>query len=357
MKPTSKHQFRHFVPLSELSQDNFNEITNKIFIEKLPADTKLFEQGKSRYSNYYLLSGELEIIEGNGNKTQLLSNTEQSRFPLVEGGKSDKKSFISKTEIEYFKIDNNLLDILLTWEQNKSYIVNEIGENDADEDSNDWMTQLLQLELFHKIPPANIQAMFQKIEPVQVKKDDVIIKQEEKGDYYYIIQSGTCRVLRKGRETGFKEIVIANLEAGSGFGEDALVTNAVRNATIIMNTDGCLMRLAKNDFLELLKEPIIKSVSFNRAQEMIKEGAVWIDVRSISEHKNNSIPGSLNIPLYLLRLNANKLSEQRKYIIYCDTGSRSASATYILNEKGYDAYLLDGGLAQSNDNSKENNAA
>lgn len=355
MNSTSNQRFRHFVPLSELSYDNFSEITNKIYIEKFPAGSKLFTKGKSKYSSYYLLNGEIEITEDDGNKSLLISDTEESRFPFDD--KPNKKTYFCKNDVEYFKVDNNLLDILLTWDQNKSYIVNEIGESKIDEDNNDWMTQLLQLELLHKIPPANIQAMFQKIEAIQVKKDDIIIRQEEKGDYYYIIQSGACRVLRKGKETGNKEIEIAQLEAGSGFGEDALVTNAVRNATIIMNTDGCLMRLAKNDFIELLKEPIIKTVSLKKAQKMTKEGAVLIDVRSISEHKNNNITGSINIPLYLLRLNVKKLSQQRKYIVYCDTGSRSASATYILNEKGYDAYLLDGGLIQSNSEAKENTAA
>ena len=356
MNITNKQQFRHFVPLSELSEDNFSEISNKIHIESLPADRALFAQESTENNNYYLLSGEVEVTDTAGRKSVLASDTEQSRFPLVESN-ADQISYVSKTEIEYFKVDNNLLDILLTWDQNKSYIVNEIGDTDLDEDNTDWMTQLLQLDIFHKIPPANIQAMFQKIESVPVKKDAVIIKQEEKGDYYYIIQSGSCRVLRKGKETGFKEIEIAKLETGSGFGEDALVTDAVRNATIIMNTDGCLMRLAKKDFIELLKEPIIKTVSLNDAEKMIKDGAVWLDVRSISEHKNTNIPGSINIPLFLLRLNASKLSDKRKYITYCDTGSRSASATYILNEKGYDAYLLDGGFAQFSAKDKENNAA
>jgi len=356
MNPLSNQVFRHFVPLSELSADNFSEITSKIQVVHSPAGAKLFEQARSKYSSYYILNGELEITKTDGTKTLLVSNSEESRFP-IDSDNAKKTTYLCKTDIDYFKVDNNLLDILLTWDQNKSYIVNEIDETEIDEDNNDWMTQLLKLEIFHKIPAANIQKMFQKIEAVQVKKNDVIIKQEEQGDYYYIIQSGTCRVIRKGSETGNKEREIAKLEAGSGFGEDALVTNAVRNATVIMDTDGCLMRLAKSDFLELLKEPIIKSVSYSKAKEMAKKGAIWIDVRSISEHKNNNISGSINIPLFLLRLNAKKLSVKRKYIIYCDTGSRSSSATYILNEKGYDAYLLDGGLAQSNNVSKENNAA
>ncbi len=116
-----------------------------------------------------------------------------------------------------------------------------------------------------------------------------------------------------------------------------------------MNTDGVLMCLAKENFVELLKEPIIKSVNYSDAEEMVKDGAIWLDVRLLSEHQNKNIPGSINIPLYLLRLNADKLSNKHKYIVYCDTGSRSASATFILNERGYDTYLLEGGLLNNSD--------
>ena len=348
--PFDTKNLRHFVPLSELSTDNFNALVNKITVETLPAGKTLFNRGGWDHFSYYLLNGEVEIIAADGTKSVLKSETEQSLFPL-EHAQPGKKTVLSKTDIHYFKGDNNLLDILLTWDQNKSYIVNEIGnDSNSDEpDDNDWMTQLLQFDIFHKIPPANIQAMFQRIEAIQVKKDDVIIKQGDAGDYYYIIQSGSCRVICNAEETGNKEIQIANLAANSGFGEDALISDVERNATIIMNTDGSLMRLAKDDFIELLKEPVIKSVSFSEAKTMVAEDAVWLDVRFLSEHKNKKIPGSINIPLFLLRLNADKLSLKRKYIVYCDTGSRSASATYILNERGYDAYLLDGGFASQPD--------
>jgi CRP-like cAMP-binding protein len=347
-------RLRHFIPLSDLSTDNYNGLVNKITIEKFPAGTKLFNKGEWDNFSYYLLSGEVEIIDASGEKSVLNSESDKCHFPL-EHNQPRKKTVLSKSDIEYFKVDNNLLDVLITWDQNKNYIVNEIGNdiNSSEVDENDWMTQLLHLDIFHKIPSANIQRMFQRLETVPVKKDEVIITQGEQGDFYYIIHAGSCRVIRNAKETGYKDIRIANLQAGSSFGEEALVSNVPRNATIIMNEDGMLIRLAKNDFNELLKVPVIKSVGFNTAKSMVANGAMWLDVRFMSEHKNNNIPGSLNIPLYLLRLNADKLLMNQKYIIYCDTGSRSASATYILSERGYDAYLLDGGLAQS----QENNAA
>ena len=121
-----------------------------------------------------------------------------------------------------------------------------------------------------------------------------------------------------------------------------------------MNTDGILMRLAKDDFVELLKEPIIKSVNCEEADTMVTDGAIWLDVRLLSEHQNKKILDSINIPLFLLRLSANKLSKEHQYIVYCDTASRSSSATYILNERGYDAYLLEGGLNNKTVQQEEN---
>jgi len=352
--PFDKEKLRYFVPLSEISPDNFGELVKNISVEVLPAGKKLFSRGDQDSYTYYLLNGEIDIIDTDNKTSSLTSKSKQCRFPL-EHNQPRQKTVITKTEIHYFKINNDLLDVLLTWDQNKNYIVNEIAEENNAGDT-DWMTQLLQLEVFHKIPPANIQAMFQRMQSIPVKKDEVIITQGEKGDYYYIIKSGSCRILRNAEETGNKELKIADIDSGKSFGEDALISDAPRNATVIMNTDGALMRLSKADFIELLKEPIIKSVDFSDAEKMIENGAIWLDVRLLNEHQNKKIPGSINIPLFLLRLNANKLSHDHKYIIYCDTGSRSSSASYILNERGYDAYLLEGGLMALPD-LKEDNAA
>lgn len=352
--PFDKNKLRYFVPLSELTSDNFDELVKSIKIETMPANKVLFNRGDMDDYTYYLLNGEIEYTDGDGNKTLLSAKSRQCRFPL-EHNRPRQKSALAKTDLHFFRIDNNYLDILLTWDQNKNYVVSEINSGEQT-DETDWMTQILQSEIFHKIPPANIQAMFQRIQAVPVLKDEVIMKQGDPGDYYYMIQNGNCRVLRNAEETGNKELKIADINAGSGFGEEALISNTPRNATIIMNTDGTLMRLSKEDFTSLLKEPALKSVDYEQAQEMVKSGAQWLDVRLLSEHQNKKIPGSINIPLFLLRLNADKLSRSRKYIVYCDTGSRSASATYILNERGYDASILEGGLMNSTVTSEENAA-
>lgn len=350
--PFDSKKLRYFVPLSEISPSNFDELVKNIIVEKLEANKTLFKKNDKDNFTYYLLSGEIEFTDSEDNTSVLSSKSKKCRFPIAHT-RPRNKTAVTKTNIHYFKINIDLLDVLLTWDQNKNYIVDEIGEGNPINNT-DWMTQLLQHEMFHNIPPANIQTMFQRIQSLPVKKDEIIITQGDKGDYFYIITSGSCRVLRNAAETGNKEIKIADILTGDSFGEDALISNEPRNATIIMNNDGTLMRLAKDDFIELLKTPILNTVNFIEAENMVKDGAIWLDVRLTSEHQNKNIPNSINIPLYLLRLNANKLSDSSKYIVYCDTGSRSASATFILKERGIDAYLLEGGLLNS---SQEESAA
>jgi len=112
-----------------------------------------------------------------------------------------------------------------------------------------------------------------------------------------------------------------------------------------MLTDGVLMRLAKQDFRELMNEPLLQWVDYQQARKIIDKGGKWLDVRLPSEHQNLAIEGSANIPLYFIRLKLSTLDKNTKYVVYCDTGRRSSAASYILLERGFDAYVLKDGLA------------
>jgi len=63
-----------------------------------------------------------------------------------------------------------------------------------------------------------------------------------------------------------------------------------------------------------------------------------------TEHKAGSIKGSVNIPLFMLRLKAERFDSKKKYICYCETGRRSQAAAYIMSEAGFDSHVLKGGL-------------
>lgn len=79
-----------------------------------------------------------------------------------------------------------------------------------------------------------------------------------------------------------------------------------------------------------------------------------IDVRSISEHQGFHIGGT-HISLDQLEERADELSRTVTYLCYCQSGKRSEKAVKLLQEKGFKAENLDGGLANWLKQAKKNN--
>jgi rhodanese-related sulfurtransferase len=202
----------------------------------------------------------------------------------------------------------------------------------------------LQTKAFHRIPPANIQAIFMRMQRINYRARDIVIKQGTEGDYFYVVVAGKCVVTR---ETPLNKegIKLAELGPGDSFGEEALIAEAKRNATVTMATDGTLMRLGKADFQTLLNEPLLQWVDYDAARDIVAKGGKWLDVRLPSEFQNFRIDDAVNIPLYFIRLKLNALDKKTQYVVCCDTGRRSSAAAYILSERGFEAYVLKGGLA------------
>ena len=230
---------------------------------------------------------------------------------------------------------------MLTWAHTSTYHVEELKEDNSDDD---WMTQLLNTNAFHMIPPANIQAIFMRMQPVEHNPGDIIIKQGEEGEYFYIIKSGRALVTRS-TPSNPKGIKLAELAPGDSFGEEALISNTKRNATIMMLCKSTLVRLAKSDFISLLNEPIQSQLSFKDAAAKVEAGsATWLDVRLPSEYKLSHISGSENMPLISMRLKLKSLDKDKTYILCCETGRRSSAAAYILSEQGFTCLVLQDGI-------------
>ena len=346
-KLVDKALLKTLVPPSALNPENFQELAGKAVVEEIALGNTIFKQGEKDGKVVYLLEGEVNLFSNKGQETVIRSGTDIAKHPLANQ-QPRQRTATAKTPCKITRFYSSLLDILLTWDQMAGIEVDELQrENKEASDDGDWMTRILQSKAFLQVPPANIHAMFMRMQEVPARAGDMIIKQNDEGDYYYIIKSGKCKVTRTSK-TGV-QLTLAQLSEGDAFGEEALLSEDKRNANVIMVTDGFLMRLSKDDFNELLKEPVLNWVIKSEADAMIKNGAAWLDVRLESEHKNSAIEGSMNLPLFMLRLKAGGLDSSRKYIVYCDTGRRSSAAAFLLNQRGLQAYVLKGGLVARSD--------
>jgi len=332
---------RGFSPLDGLKRDNLAALARKVQIREMSPGQLLFKEGDTERRTLYVVSGILELVDSGKVVGTVEGQSELARNPVAPVYPR-RVTARARDRVQFISIDSDLLDVMLTWDQTGTYEVSELAGK-SDQTNEDWMTMLLQTKAFHKIPPANIQAIFMRMQQINYRTGDVILKQGAEGDYFYVLIRGSALVTR---ETPLSKegIKLAELAVGDTFGEEALISDAKRNATVTMQSDGAVMRLGKDDFKKLLNEPMLDWVTMPEAEEIIRTGGQWLDVRLPSEYENQHLDSALNIPLYFIRLKISTLDQSKRYIVCCDTGRRSSAGAYILSERGYQAYVLRGGI-------------
>jgi rhodanese-related sulfurtransferase len=77
--------------------------------------------------------------------------------------------------------------------------------------------------------------------------------------------------------------------------------------------------------------------------QLVKEGAIILDVRSKGEYQGGHIKGSINISVDSLNSNLNKLKKDKPIITCCASGMRSANAKSILKSNGFKEVYNGGG--------------
>ncbi len=330
-----------FSPFNALNSTNIDELLKDVIVLEATQGEVLFSQGDKGRRSIYLLSGTISLNENDDVKETLVGGSEEARNPVAPV-LPRQVTAVAEGDVRYFSIDSEALDLTLTLEQTGIY---EVGDIEATMTSaeGDWMSALLRTKTFQLIPPQNIQMIFMRLQRREYKAGEVVIKQGDKGDHFYIITSGRCMVTRETPGNG-SNIDLADLGVGATFGEEALISNEARNATITMLTDGTLMELGRDDFQSLLNDEVVVSLSHDDADEAVSQGGQWLDVRVPSEFKASSKANATNLPLYMLRHKLDALDRRTPYVVYCDTGRRSSAAAFILNQRGFETAVLKGGL-------------
>ncbi len=317
-------------PFSTMDENEFKDVMGKAKLIRIAKGKMVFKRADEDSKVYWLVAGSVDLLDEKFEAKNRKAGEDAARHP-IDNHSPHRLTAVSTEDSRILVIERADLGMA--------------GEEDADgadeeDEGIDWMSALLSSPLFEFIPPTNIQTLFGKFEQVTQRKGDVVIRQGDPGDYFYVIQAGRAKVERS---SGEKSVVLAELRAGDNFGQDALISDVPRNATVTMTTNGKLMRLSRPDFESLLMKPVIETISMEETREMIEQGdpkTYIIDVRNPREAEADKLPHSINIPVLLLRKNAPKLKTDSIYVMADDGGKRAELGAYILNEKGFTAYVL-----------------
>lgn len=330
-------------PLAGLSQQRLEELAELAKVERVARGTDPLA-GRAATQSTFLLQGELLLVYAQGGTLVVVGGSEEARQPLNAPARPIARSK-AITDVDILAVDDEVLDILATWDQvaaaSAASPVAAAVRTDAGLVTGAFSLANLRGGVFAQLPVEHIDELLARFERTKASRGDLIVREGEEGDYYYVVESGRFQVERR---VGGAKVVLAELKGGDAFGEEALVSDAKRNATVVALADGQLLRLDKRQFNELLREPLLRRASFEEATERVRQGALWLDVRYPSEYQYDKLPGAINVPLAEVRNMFAVLDRRKEYVAYCQSGRRSAAAAFLFAQRGFRVWVLEGGL-------------
>ena len=332
-------------PLSGLSRERLAELAQVAVVERAQRGSDPLKDRPERTQSLFLLAGELLLAFEGGGTLVLVGGSEETRqaFNRHKQALARTKAI---TDVDLIALDDDVLDILATWDQvaaagGETSIMSKAVRSDARLATGAFSLGSLRSGAFAQLPVAHIDELLKRFERIKTGRDEIVIREGDEGDYYYVVESGRYQVERL---VGGAKVVLAELKSGEAFGEEALVSEAKRNATVMSLSEGELLRLDRKHFNELLREPLLRRLAFEEAAEKVRRGALWLDVRYPSEYQYDKLPGAINVPLAEVRNMFAVLDRSKEYVAYCQSGRRSAAAAFLFAQRGFKVWLLDGGL-------------
>lgn len=333
----SPEQLKGFTSLSELSAQQYSDIKTQLIIQPFLAGQIVVPSENSMQTTCFLLSGDLFYQSAQGEELYIEAGSENSQHALPDNT-AQPYTLIAATDCNVVLVDRMYLARLLTWQQALQPLLLEFeGEGEDVE----WLSVLLDSPLFSRVPAANIRQIVQRLKCLELAKGTHVITEGEQGERCYFLRSGSAQV---SHSVDNQPHILAQLTMGACFGEEALLSDAPRNATVILLCDSQVLYLERADFLALLKAPISQEVSFSQVGRLLEQGAQWLDVRRFDEYERGHAAQALHMPLDLLRLKSRMLEKNKVYLCYCDNGKRSQNAVFLLTQLGFQAYALRGGV-------------
>ncbi len=331
--------FAEYYPFNKVNREFLPVLLEAMTFSEREQGHVLFEAQENQPVAFYLLQGQLLCEYPEGKQRTIKGGSLQSRYPV--GDLNTQKRFqatVASPKARLMHMDSTLIDHFTVWND----VYDKAPEHSPlrGHHSYRWVLGLLNNSVVRMLPRGHVHDLFSNLEAVPVSAGEEVIAEGDAGDDCYVIARGQACVYRCGADG---EAQVADLTEGDLFGENALVSQEPRNASVRMTTDGLLMRLDGRSFAALLKSHVVRWLNPEDVVQLLAEGAQLIDVRPPGELDSLDC---LNIPLESIREHSQQLSRDTPLITCCADGQRSASAAYILATLGFDVYALQGGVSR-----------
>lgn len=329
---------RKILPFNALNEAYLDRLLSRSTISVFCQDETICCEDISGESQLtYLLQGRLRITDTEHIQQDIVAGEPNLSSPLLPLDVTACQ-LVAQTDCALFTVQREMADELLMWNQLSDCLHVEFASHHKLVHDLHWKLSVLKSSLFLKASPLHVNTIIESAVPRWVTEGVDIVREGEMGEACYFIKQGRAEVYIG---HGSSRVTLAQLGPGQCFGEDALLTNRPRNASVKMITDGELMVVSADVLHQAQTCPEVPMISTMREFDLLKrKGAVVVDVRTEDEYQSAHLPMAINAPLGLLFLKAKMLDRTATYVCYCTTGRRARVAAYLLSTWGFEAVAI-----------------
>ena len=214
---------KHFI-FTSLPGENLSKVISHMKLYSVGPKEIVFEQGSSGSNFFIISSGKLEVLV-NGSRVNILGigdsfgelallhdsprSASVHTIEKVSMWGLDRKSF--RSAVESVNAQN--------YRENKTFIDT--------------------VPLFSVLTSIQRDSLVASLSTLKFRSNDIIVKEGDPGDLFYIIKDGDVSCSQHGK-------IIREMGKGSFFGDQALLYNTVRTATVISTSDAKCVAISRN---------------------------------------------------------------------------------------------------------------
>ena len=344
--------FDRFLPLKLVPPSLRGELLKHAMMVSFDVCRNIVKHNNKSSVSHYLVDGLAEVRYSFYHRVNIPCNGDKCSYPLeeqiLEGG-----VVRAVTPCQVLIVNRDHLDAIIARLEAGSIngpvvqIIDDARSLDHakidDDYESDWMALFYQSPLAINLSAKKLQQVFSSLTSVAVNGGETIVKCHTQADFFYIIEKGYAEVITE--SSGPFKGKRFELEPGDYFGDESIVAQTIRNASVIMTSDGLLGRMEMSVFNNLIKPSLVIKPSVNELLEL--SNPIYCDVRLPLEYKLEHLPFSMNVPVGRIRKNLSLFDKNRVYVITPEGGHRSELAAYIMMQSGIETYCMDAKLCRA----------
>jgi hypothetical protein len=297
-------QLRAFADFESLPPATLEMLALRSRAMRLPPGRWLVRPGRSLGGRLYLLEGRLRLDHGNG-WSQLAAGDERARHAVYPGCTSAQT--LTGARLLRFDVET------AAWLDSDG----PLGVPEVALDESSWQCRFLASPFMQRLTPAAWQRILRAMTAAAWDAGEEVVQAGAPADHCFVLCKGRAEV----READ--GAVLAHLGPGDLFGEEALITGAMRNATVRMTEPGATVSLAADRFERWILREVVVPASDGDARVVIS--------------LDGPAPGVIGLAPAALRQGAQRLAREQAYAVTGASPGARYLAAFLLIRAGIDA--------------------